>query len=81
MIIQSHQLGIFRLDAMLFNKDNRLPKRKIGGGVINRQPKAKRSFDGHKICRIAFIELEELHCVCLRDGPIIPMCNIIVKWK
>jgi hypothetical protein len=49
--------------------------------VINRQPKAKRSFDGHKICRIAFIELEELHCVCLRDGPIIPMCNIIVKWK
>ncbi len=30
-------------------------------------------------CGIAFIELEEAHCVRLRDGPIVPIRSIIVK--
>jgi hypothetical protein len=36
VIFQSHQFGILHLDAMLFNNDNRLPKKKTGGCVIDR---------------------------------------------
>ncbi len=79
VIVQSHQFGILRSDAMLFNNDNRLLKGKTGGCVIDRQPKAQRIFNGHRICHITFIELEEPHYVRLRDGLIIPIRSIIVK--
>jgi len=78
VIIQSHQFGILCLDAMLFNNGSRLSKRETKGWVIDCQPKAQRIFYGHKIRCTAFIELEEPHCVCLRDGPIVPIRNIIV---
>jgi hypothetical protein len=64
---------------MLFNNGSRLLKGKTGGCVIDRQPKVQRIFDGHIICHITFIELEEPHYVRLQDGPIVPIHNIIVN--
>ncbi len=65
---------------MLFNNGNRLPKGKIRGCVIDRQPKVQRIFDGHRI-RTAFIKLEEPHYVRLQDGPIVPIRSIIVRME
>jgi len=79
VIVQSHQFGILCSDAMLFNNGSRLPKGETRGCVINHQPEAQRIFDGHKICRTTFIKLEERHYVRLRDGPIVPICSIIVR--
>jgi hypothetical protein len=78
VIVQSHQFGIFRSDVMLFNNGSHL-KGETGGCVINRRPKAQRIFYGCRIHRTAFIELEEPHCVRLRDGPIVPIHSINIK--
>jgi len=79
VIIQSHQFGILRSDVMLFNNDSCLLEGETKGCVIDRQPEAKRIFDGHKIHCTAFIELEEPHYVRLRNGPIVPTHNIIIR--
>lgn len=79
MIIESHQFEILCSNTMLFNNGNCLSKGETGGSVINCQPKAQKIFDGHKICHTAFIELEKPHCVRLRNGLIVPICNIIIK--
>ncbi len=79
VIVQSHQFGILHSDAMLFNNGSHLPKGETRGCVIDRQPEVQRIFYGHRICHTAFIKLEELHCICLRDRPIIPISNIIVR--
>ncbi len=79
VIVQSHQFGILHSYAMLFNNDSRLPEGETRGCVIDRQPEAKRIFDGHGIHRTTFIKLEEPHCVCLQNGPIVPIHNIIIK--
>ncbi len=79
MIVQSHQFGILCSDTMLFNNDSCLPEGETGRCVIDRQPEAKRIFDGHRIHRTAFIKLEEPHCIRLRNGPIVPIHNIIIK--
>jgi len=65
VIIQSHQFGILRSNAMLLNNDSRLPEGETGGCVIDCQPEAKRNFDGHRIHCTTFIELEKPHCVRL----------------
>ncbi len=79
VIVQSHQFEILCSNAMLFNNGSCLLKGKTGGCVIDRQPKAQRIFDGHKICCTTFIKLEEPHYVRLRNGSIIPIRSIIVR--
>ncbi len=79
VIVQSHQFGILRSNGMLFNNGSRILKGETGGCVIDHQPETHRIFYGHRICWTTFIELEELHCVRLRDGLIVPICSIIVR--
>ncbi len=81
MIIQSHQFGILRSDAMLFNNESNLPKGETGGCVINRQPEAQRTFDGHKYVAPPSSSWKSLIAFAFKMGRLSPFATSSSRWK